>query len=157
MYVLLYKEEQELKSEKWEPITLWRKLVGFGGHTIYHVYLEEQSKVIKIKDLQIYEDHVSKDSTHLPTYKENPTFHGFLADDNNNKVFRDPIPMLAPPPAALSLLLPSTTTSQAGCTVKTIAKVKEYSSKKISPPIIGTEETHVFITKLIQLLKEKKS
>lgn len=56
---------------------------------------------------------------------------------------------MPPPPAALPLLLPSTTISQAGCTVKTIVKVKEYSSKKISPPTIGTEETHVLITKLI--------
>lgn len=74
VYVFLHKEERELKAEKWKPRALQGKLVGFDGHTIYRVHIEEQEKVIRIKDLRIYEDNVPKETTDLPTYKEAPTF-----------------------------------------------------------------------------------
>lgn len=157
VYVFLHKEERELKSEKWKPRALRGKLVGFDGHTIYRVYLEGQSKVIRIKDLRIYEDHIPKNSTDLPTYEETPTFQGFPADDNDDEVFGDPSSTQAPPPASAPLptpvLAPITTTSRAGRTVKPTAKAKESSSKKTPPQTVGTEETRALIIKLVQLLE----
>ncbi len=75
VYVFLYKEERTLKSEKWAPRALKRMLVGYNGHTIYRVYLKDQRKVIRVKDLRIFEDYATKSSTKLPDYSEsNPTF-----------------------------------------------------------------------------------
>lgn len=51
VYVFLHEEERELKAEKWKLRALQGKLVGFDGHTIYRVYIKEQGKVIRIKDL----------------------------------------------------------------------------------------------------------
>lgn len=85
VYVLLHEEERDLKSEKWKARALRGKLVGFDGLTIYRVYIEQQAKVIRIKDLRIFEDYEPKDSTDLPTYEETPTFQGFPADDNDDK------------------------------------------------------------------------
>lgn len=52
VYVLVH-EERELKSEKFVPPALKGKLVGFNGHTIYRVHIEEQNRVISVKDIQI--------------------------------------------------------------------------------------------------------
>lgn len=135
------------------------KLVGFDGHTIYRVYLEEHSKVIRIKDLRIYEDHIPKDFTNLPTYEKTSTFQGFPADDNNDEVFKDLLPIQATPPAAAPLPIPApaptTTTSRARRTIKPTRKAKESSSKKTPPQTVGTEETRALIIKLIQLLEEE--
>lgn len=162
VYVFLHEEERALKSEKWKPRALRGKLVGFDGHTIYRVYIEEQSKVIRIKDLRIYEDYKSKNLTDLPTYEETPTFQGFPADDNDDIEPEDPIPIndknstpvienasnpaLAPSPAA--------TTSRAGRTVKPTTKAREMPSKKIPPKSVETQETRALITKLVQLLNQ---
>lgn len=60
-------------------------LIAFDGYTIYWVYIEEQSHVIKAKNLQIFEDSEIKNDTILPCYKKEPTFQGFLLNDNDNK------------------------------------------------------------------------
>ncbi len=86
VYVFLYEEEQTLKSEKWALRALKGTLVGYNGHIIYRVYLKDQKKVIRVKDLRIFEDYATKSSTGLPDYSEsNPTFQGFLLADNDNK------------------------------------------------------------------------
>ncbi len=74
VYVLLHREEQTLKSEKWNPQALRGTLVGYDGHTIYRVHIREQNKVIHIKDLRIFEDYKIKTSKGLPNYENSPTF-----------------------------------------------------------------------------------
>lgn len=51
IYVLIHEEERELKSEKFLPRAMKGTLVGFDG-----VHIEEQSRVIRAKDLRIFED-----------------------------------------------------------------------------------------------------
>ena len=60
VYVFLHEEKQSLKLEKWAPKALKGTLVGYNGHTIYQVHIKEQNKVIKVKDLRIFEDYESK-------------------------------------------------------------------------------------------------
>ena len=83
VYVLLHEEERLMKSEKWAPRALKGVLVGYDGHTIYRVYIKDQKKVIRVKDLRIFEDYETKKSTDLPDYDERPTFQGFLFEDND--------------------------------------------------------------------------
>ncbi len=85
VYVLLHEEERELKSEKWNPRALRGTLVGYDGHTIYRVHIREQNKVIRIKDLGIFEDYEAKASTYLPEYKNTPTFSGPLLSDDDDE------------------------------------------------------------------------
>ena len=51
VYVFFHEEERSLKSAKWEVRALRQKLMGFDGHTIYRVHIEDQNKVIRVKDL----------------------------------------------------------------------------------------------------------
>ena len=76
---------QELKSEKFVPRAMKGTLVGFDGHTIYRVHIEEQSRVIRAKDLRIFQDTEIKRETVLPYYEKEPTFQGFLLDDNDDE------------------------------------------------------------------------
>ncbi len=86
VYIFLHKEERSLKSEKRAPIALKETLVGYNCHTIYPVHIKEQNKVIRVKDLWIFEDYESKVATDLPDYENGtPTFQGFLLEDNNDK------------------------------------------------------------------------
>ena len=48
--------------------------MGFDGHTIYKIYIEDQNKVIRVKDLRIYEDITSKAITSLPDFDGKPIF-----------------------------------------------------------------------------------
>ena len=90
VYAFLLEEEQTLKSEKWASRALKRTLVGYDGHTIYRVHLKRQKKVIRVKDLRIFEDYESKPSTDLPDYSEGtPTFQGFLLADNDDEQLED--------------------------------------------------------------------
>ena len=65
VYVFLHEEERSLKSEKWAPRALKGTLVGYDGHTIYRVHIKEQNKVIRVKDLRIFEDCESYRSAEL--------------------------------------------------------------------------------------------
>ena len=76
VYVFLHEEERTLKSAKWDARALKRQLVGFDGHTIYRVHIEEQGKVIRVKDLRIYEDTLAKQHSTLPDFDGKPTFDG---------------------------------------------------------------------------------
>lgn len=51
VYVLIYKKEQEQKSEKFVSQILKDQLIGFDSHIIYKVHIEEQKQVIRVKDL----------------------------------------------------------------------------------------------------------
>lgn len=159
VYVFLHEEERDLKWEKWKARALRGKLVGFDGHTIYRVYIEQQAKVIRIKDLRIFEDYEPKDSTGLPTYEETPTFQGFPADDDDDKEPKDYVSTTTPSGPAIT---PSrspprkevnpATRSRAGRTVRPTEKVKQMSSTKTPPIPLQTPETQALIIQLVQLL-----
>ena len=86
VYVLIHEEERSMKSEKWAPRALKGILVGFDGHTIYRVHIKDQNKVIQVKDLRIFEDYETKESTELPDYSESlSTFQGFLHTDEEKE------------------------------------------------------------------------
>lgn len=86
VYVLLHEEERLMKSEKWAPRALKGILVGYDGQTIYRVHIREQQKVIRVKDLRIFEDYEAKKFTKLPDYSDDmPTFQEFLLEDNDEK------------------------------------------------------------------------
>ena len=93
IYVLLYKKKRSIKSEKWASQVLRGTLVGFDGHTIYKVYIKDQNRVIRIKNLRIFEDYKSKGSTKLPDYFESlSTFQRFFHTDNEDEEQELPIP-----------------------------------------------------------------
>lgn len=83
MYVFIRKEERDLKSEKFEAQALKGTLVRYDGHTIYKVFIYKQDKVIRVKDLQIFEDTSEKISISLPNFEGKPTFEGFLATNRD--------------------------------------------------------------------------
>lgn len=56
VYVFLHEEERSQKSEEWAPRAMKGTLVGYNGHTIHRVYIKDQNKVIRVKDLRIFED-----------------------------------------------------------------------------------------------------
>lgn len=165
VYVFLHEEERELKSEKWKPRALRGKLVGLDGHTIYRVYIEEQAKVIRIKDLRIFEDYEPKEATDLPTYEKTPTFRGFPAgdnDDDKDMAKRTPAtdaPSTSPPSrmgidsAPKSPLHQSPVPkSRAGRTIKPTVKARQMFSKKTPPTPLQTDDTRALITHLVKLL-----
>lgn len=67
--VFIYKKEQNLKLEKFEVEVLKGILVGYDGHTIYKVSIQEQDKVIPIKELQIFKDINKKASIALSDFE----------------------------------------------------------------------------------------
>ena len=73
VYVFLHKKEQSPKSTKWEARALRGKLVGFDGHIIYSVYIKDQNKVIRVKDLRIFEVITSKAATSFSNFKGKST------------------------------------------------------------------------------------
>ncbi len=86
VYVLLHEEERSMKSEKWPPRALKGILGGYNGHTIYRVHIKDQKKVIRVKNLCIFEDYKTKASIELPDCNEGkPTFQGFLSEYNDEE------------------------------------------------------------------------
>ena len=84
VYVFLHKEGQSLNFAKWEARALRGKLVGFDGHTIYKVHIEDQNEVIRVKDMRIFEDITSKAATSLPDFKGKPMFGGVQIPDEQS-------------------------------------------------------------------------
>ncbi len=84
VYFFLHEEERSLKSAKWEARALRGKLVGFDGHTIYRVYIKDQNKVIRIKDLRIYEAITLKVTESLSDFEGRPTFDGVQVSDEQS-------------------------------------------------------------------------
>lgn len=74
IYVFFHEKEYILKSAKWENKTLKKKLIKFDGYTIYRVNVEEQNKVIRVKDLQIFENIAAKTLLALPDFDGKPMF-----------------------------------------------------------------------------------
>lgn len=90
VYVLIYEGKRERSSEKFVLRALRGKIVGFDGHTIYRVYVKEQKREIRVKDLRISEDIEIKGNIALPDYEGGKsTFQDFLLDDNNKILVTD--------------------------------------------------------------------
>lgn len=71
VYILIYEEKWKRVNSKSAKLALrvqCGKLVEYDKKTIYRVYLEKNSIVIWVKDLQIYKDATVKKSTTLPIY-----------------------------------------------------------------------------------------
>ncbi len=132
MYVFLHEEERSWKSEKWTPRSLKGTLVGYVGHTIRSVHIKDQNKVIRVKDLRIFEDFETKLSKDLPDYQEKPTFEGFLlADREKDSEEEEAIPNQK---AALS---------QLGQKVNNAENAKEPSQKrKVASSQLGRKVDH---------------
>ncbi len=52
--LFLYEKEPTMKLAKWDANSLKEKRVGLDGYTIYKIYIQEQIKVLKVKDLGHY-------------------------------------------------------------------------------------------------------
>lgn len=65
-------------SEKQASRALKRTLVGYNDYTIYRVYIKDQNKDIRVKDLQIFEDFETKLSTDLSDYQDKLIVKGFF-------------------------------------------------------------------------------
>ena len=60
--------------------------MGYGGHAIYPVHIKSQKKVIRVKDLRIFEDYETKALTEFPDYDESTlTFQRFLLENNDEE------------------------------------------------------------------------
>lgn len=125
VYVFIHEEERNLKSEKFEARALKGTLVGYDGHTIYRVFIQEQDKVIRVKDLQISEDTSEKVSTTLPDFEEKPTFEGFLVTDQegNSSESNDTTTNEPSRPT-------ETSKSRSGRTLRPTAKAKERENSR---------------------------
>lgn len=72
VYVLIHKKERQddrIKSAKFAPRVQIGMMMGYDGHSIYRVFLEDDTKLIRVKDLRIYEEATSKNKTSVPTYE----------------------------------------------------------------------------------------
>lgn len=79
---------------KWDTKALKKKFVGFDGFTIYRVYIEDQNKVIKVKNLQILEDTSTKAFSTLSNFDGKPRFDARQIPDeqglfNKSYTFKD--------------------------------------------------------------------
>ena len=68
VYVFIHEEERKARSAKWKPRGKKGMLVGCDGHTNYRVYLPDEEKVIRIKDLKIVENADGKADSQLTSY-----------------------------------------------------------------------------------------
>ena len=68
VYVFIHEEERKAKSAKWEARGNKGMLLGYDGHTIYRVYLPDEEKIIRIKDLRIEENADGKADSHVTSY-----------------------------------------------------------------------------------------
>lgn len=84
VYIFIHKEEQYLKSEKFEALALKDILVGYDKYIIYRVFIQKEDKIIWIKNLQIFEDTSEKVSIILSNFKRKSTFKSFLITNQKN-------------------------------------------------------------------------
>lgn len=75
VYVFLHVKECTLKSTKWNVRALKEKLVRFDGHIIYRIYIKDQNKVIRVKNLGLFEDTLTKAFLALPDFNRKSMFN----------------------------------------------------------------------------------
>ena len=101
VYVFIHEEEQKAKSTKWAPQGKHGVLVGYDGGTIYCVYLHDEGKVVRIKDLRIFEN---------ADEKEDSQVHSFDAIISSEYSPNNHIPKIKSPSSSISapILEPTT-------------------------------------------------
>lgn len=140
VYVLLHEEKRLMKSKKWAPRALRGTLVGFDGHTIYRIHIKDQNRVIRVKDLRIFEDYEAKWSTELPNYSESlSTFQGFLYTDNDDEEQELPVPQ------ASRKAKNAREEDQSGSGARKSQKVTEYPSSSTKTCTVNPEQTDLFL------------
>lgn len=140
VYVLLHEEERSMKSEKWVPRALRGTLVGFDGHTIYRVHIKDQNRVIRVKDLRIFEDYKAKRSTELPDSSESlSTFQGFLHTDNDDDEQELPVPQ------ASRKAKNAREEDQSGSGARKGRKVTEHPSSSTKTRAVNAEQTDLLL------------
>ncbi len=83
VYVFLHKEKRILKSAKWDSRAFKGKLIRFNKHTIYRVHIKDQKKVIRVKNLRIFEDSSTKTNSTLSDFDGKPTFDATQIPDEH--------------------------------------------------------------------------
>lgn len=163
VYILIHEEECKFKSEKFVLCALKNKLVGFDGHTIYRVHIEEQNQIIRVKDLRIFKDTEIKENTLLPFYKNEPMFQGFLLEDNDDKEGTLPAISPAAPPnkegTPIIIILappPITTTSHIRRIVKPTLKAKNTYITTVATSSSSCADQKVKSTEVCQKVKDIK-
>lgn len=81
VYVFIHEEERKAKSAKWEPRGKKGMLIGYDGHTIYRVYLSDEEKVIRIKDLKIVENADRKADSQVASYNAITVSQSYIKDN----------------------------------------------------------------------------
>lgn len=84
VYILFYKEKCILKSAMWDTKALKKKLVEYNENTIYRVYIEDHNKIIRIKDLWIFKDTLTKTFSILPNFDRKSMFDTTQIPDEQN-------------------------------------------------------------------------
>lgn len=161
IYILIHEEEREFKSEKFVPRALKGKLVGFDGHTIYRVHIEEQNRVIRVKDLRIFNDTEIKENTLFPSYENEPTFQGFFLEDNDDKEGAPPAISPAAPPNKEGMPVivipappPTTTISRAERLVKPTPKAKDTNTTTVATSLLSCAGRKIKSTEVGQKVKD---
>lgn len=139
------------------------KLVGLDGYTIYRVHIEGQNKVIRVKDLPIFEDTSAKAFLALSDFDGKPTFNKFQLSEEKNSTSKsnnseDNNTNSCQRPTALAR--PKQT--RAGRTIKPTPKVKKLAkaTSKVIPlpnratPPPNPENTKALIMLLTKLLSD---
>lgn len=106
----------------WEPRATHGVVVGYNGHIIYRVYVENQNRVIQVKNPQIFEDNKAKPFISLLGYKDTPTFQGFFLENDDVQILKPENVTLSTREDAISLI------SKSGRKIKLTLKVKEVES-----------------------------
>ena len=95
VYVFIHEEERlgaQSKSAKFAPRAQKGMLVGYDGKTIYRVFIEEGYKVVRVKDLKIFENPSQKSKTDVLTYD------AIMAEERGENDISPPIIPTSPSP-----------------------------------------------------------
>lgn len=108
VYVFIHEEERNAKSAKWTPRGKRGVLVGYEGGTIYRVYLHDEGKVIRIKDLKIFENADEKENNQVTCYDaimapgNQPSGNKSHHTLNPSSLSAPPLPPIVPTPLTSS-------------------------------------------------------
>lgn len=84
VYIFFHKENRILKLSRLDARALKKRFVRFDGYIIYRVHIEDQNKVIRVKDLQMFENTSTKAFSALPDFDEKPTFNAIQIPDEQD-------------------------------------------------------------------------
>lgn len=125
--------------------------MGFDGYTIHRVHIKEQNRVIRVKDLRIYEDTIAKGSSALPGFEGKPTFDGIQLSEEEKLPSSNSDSSDEGKDAGNTSK--RATKTRARRTVKPIPKSKD-KGKAAKGNATVEEETQALIVQLTQLLDQ---